>query len=125
RHPSRCIQYWKHSEAKMARSALIAALVLGAAFIATPNPSAAMPIAPAIAVGNATSELGGIENVRWVRRCHTESRLRWTYYGQQWVPVRVCRRAWEPNYYQPYYGDRGREYYRDYRDDYGYGNRYY
>ncbi len=99
----------------MLRSAIITALAIAVVGFAAPKSSQALvtPVQPAVA---ATGEPGAIENVRWVRRCHTESRLRWTYYGRQWVPVQICNRVWESNRYRRYDDDYG---YRSY-DRYGY-----
>jgi hypothetical protein len=105
----------------MIKATLIATLAAAAVFVAMPQSSHAIAIAPAESA--AVGDLGAIENVRWVRRCHTENRLRRTEYGRQWVPVRICNRVWERGRYRQ--NDRNRRYDRDDRRDRSYDREVY
>jgi hypothetical protein len=98
----------------MLRSALIVALAVAGLSLAVPKPVNAVVMPPAAenAVAGFDDTQGGIEDIRWVRRCHTERRLQWTQYGRRWVPVRICNRVWEPNRNRPW-RDRGRPNWRD------------
>jgi hypothetical protein len=98
----------------MLKVAFVAALAGAAICIATPGVTRAGALPQPEAAVYLGDQAVGIENVRWVRRCHTETRLRWTNWGRQWVPVRICNRTWVQG---PRWRDRGRGYGYGYRND--------